>query len=122
MKQCNTCGEVKPLSDYNLNRGKHMARCKPCATPSKLDKLKVHLKNRYGLTYEEWTGMVKSQEGRCGICHDAPDDGDLVVDHCHATGKVRELLCRHCNIAAGAVRDNPTTARYLATYLEKYND
>jgi hypothetical protein len=122
MKQCNTCGEVKPLSEYSRNRGGRLARCKPCAKPSAQDRLKAHLKHTYGLTYEEWDGMVRKQAGRCGICNDAPADRDLVVDHCHATGRVRELLCRQCNIAAGAVRDDPTTARQLANYLEKYND
>jgi len=43
-----------------------------------------------------------------------------VVDHCHTGGQVRELLCRHCNIAAGAVWDNPDTALSLYHYLKEH--
>ena len=30
MKQCITCGEVKPLTEFYQTRGKPMPRCKPC--------------------------------------------------------------------------------------------
>lgn len=30
MKKCTKCGEVKPLGDYYLQNGRHMAQCKEC--------------------------------------------------------------------------------------------
>lgn len=119
MKQCKTCGESKDLSEFFKNRGKPMARCKPCSKPSDHDLWKTHLAHHYGLTFDEWTEMLVAQQGRCYVCAEAVPHKDLVVDHCHVTGDVGKLLCRHCNIAAGALRDNPTTARELANYLEE---
>lgn len=44
---------------------------------------------------------------------------DLCVDHCHATGKVRGLLCDYCNVMIARARDNPEICRSGADYLEK---
>ena len=41
------------------------------------------------------------------------------VDHCHATGQIRGILCNNCNRAAGLACDNPKILRALARYLEK---
>ena len=124
-KTCTTCGESKPLDEFYRNhKGKHgrMAKCIPCSKPTAEQKWKVHLKFHYGLTVEAWTEMLISQQGRCYICSTAPYHSDLVVDHCHATEAVRKLLCRHCNIAAGAVFDDPEIATQLSNYLKEHTN
>ena len=40
--------------------------------------------------------------GACAICKRMYDAG-LTVDHNHKTGKVRALLCCHCNLAIAVV-------------------
>lgn len=47
-------------------------------------------------------------------------DTPLVMDHDHATGIVRALLCHPCNIGLGGFKDNPAHLRLATTYLEKY--
>lgn len=42
----------------------------------------------------------------------------LVVDHDHATGKVRGLLCHNCNRALGLLHDNPVTINNALEYLK----
>jgi hypothetical protein len=42
----------------------------------------------------------------------------LMVDHCHATGKVRGLLCHNCNRALGLLKDDKSTIRRALEYLE----
>ncbi len=124
-KTCTSCGESKPLDAFNRNhKGRYgrQAKCRPCAKPTPRQKLSIHLKSTYGLTIEQWWEMLQEQQGRCFICKTAPKDGDLVVDHCHATGAVRKLLCRHCNIAAGAVFDNPEIAINLSNYLKEHTN
>ena len=45
----------------------------------------------------------------------------LAVDHCHKTGKIRQLLCSNCNPAIGFIKDSPELARKMADYLERHN-
>ena len=41
----------------------------------------------------------------------------LFVDHCHASGRVRGLLCHPCNAALGFMRDDPVIAAAATEYL-----
>jgi hypothetical protein len=49
------------------------------------------------MTVEEFEAMVRQQNGVCAICGKPEPRGNLVVDHCHKTNKVRKLLCHVCN-------------------------
>ena len=73
----------------------------------------------YGLSVEELDAMLARQGGRCAICRDEPGDRRLGVDHDHATGRVRGLLCPRCNMALGLFRDNADALRAAAGYLER---
>lgn len=44
------------------------------------------------------------------------------IDHCHTTGKVRGILCGHCNKGLGLFRDNPATLKQAIFYLRKDHD
>lgn len=76
-----------------------------------------------GLTEQQYKEILRQQNGKCAICRlSVTTDnrkGRLSVDHNHATGIVRGLLCGHCNKAIGLLRDDPTLARRLAKYLSK---
>ena len=74
------------------------------------------IKYRYGITIEQWDEMVIAQTGRCAIC-DLPCD--LVVDHCHESSRVRELLCGTCNAGLGQFKDDPVRMRAAADYIER---
>lgn len=59
---------------------------------------------KYGLTPADYDEMVETQNGRCMICNtDQPgtESGYWPVDHDHATGRVRALLCSACNAGLG---------------------
>lgn len=73
------------------------------------------LRNKYGLTLEEYAIMAKAQNDRCAICMVQPPR--LVVDHCHETGTVRGLLCNSCNQGLGRFKDNVTVLNRAAMYL-----
>ena len=60
--------------------------------------------------------MLERQGKVCGICK--TPGKPLCVDHCHATGKVRGLLCRDCNLGLGNYKDNPVFTRAATAYLE----
>ena len=79
-----------------------------------------YVKWRYGITAEEYKRRLAEQESRCAICRtDDPSPRErFSVDHDHATGAVRGLLCWNCNIALGAAKDNVATLAAAIEYLE----
>lgn len=85
-----------------------------------------NLKRSYGITVEEYDAMFAAQNGCCAACG-TTDSGDprfdtFSVDHDHATGDVRGLLCSNCNRALGLARDSVDTLMSLAAYLLKSRD
>ncbi|MFW3477366.1 endonuclease VII domain-containing protein [Streptomyces microflavus] len=83
---------------------------------------KVYARNlaiNYDLTPEQYASMVQTQDGRCAICGDK-SPRRLNVDHDHATGRVRQLLCGHCNHALGHAKDDPDRLRAMIAYLERH--
>jgi hypothetical protein len=78
-----------------------------------------NLKKIYGLSLADYARMKEAQGGKCAICgsSDSRGRGDLHVDHCHATGSVRGLLCTSCNNGLGRFRDSPELLRAAIEYL-----
>lgn len=54
------------------------------------------------LSPDEYETRLESQGGVCAICGNPPAKRKLSVDHDHATGLVRGLLCFRCNRALPA--------------------
>lgn len=86
---------------------------------------KDNYKNWYGMTYANYETLLQKQNGVCAICKRAERATGkhgvvrrLSVDHCHATGIVRGLLCYHCNSALGDAFDSVEILRAAAIYLE----
>ena len=74
-----------------------------------------HLTRRYGITAAEADHLLSQQGGLCAICRSAPAKH---VDHDHATGVVRALLCFNCNGGLGQFKDDPDALRAAADYVE----
>lgn len=72
---------------------------------------------RYGMTADELVRMWTEQGGLCAACG-VDVATDFVVDHDHATGRVRGLLCSADNKAIGFCQDSPARLRAVALYLE----
>ena len=75
----------------------------------------------YGITINDYELLLTSQKYQCAGCgvHQAELELSLCVDHDHATGEVRGLLCGGCNRALGLVKDNTQTLANLIRYLSK---
>jgi hypothetical protein len=73
------------------------------------------------MTLDDYDAMLAAQSGGCAICGTPPsvDGRALAVDHCHATGLVRGLLCRACNQGLGIFADDPQRLRKAANYLRR---
>lgn len=78
-----------------------------------------------GSTWEQalasHTAMVAAQEGLCAICKKPghPTRG-LHVDHCHATQKVRGLLCYNCNSGIGRFKDDTRVLLEAVAYIIRH--
>jgi len=79
---------------------------------------------QYGLTPDCFNSMWLEQDGKCAICQCAMAPRGrrkdaAAVDHNHATGKVRGLLCRGCNHGIGNLKDDPEVLKRAIQYLEQ---
>ena len=79
-----------------------------------------YLKRMYGIGMEEYDAMVANQNGVCSICGGPPRGRLLAVDHNHATGKIRGLLCGPCNTGLGQFKDSVETLTAAISYLTKH--
>lgn len=66
---------------------------------------------------EEIDAQEAVQDHRCAICRDTRGQRRLHVDHDHATGEFRGMLCHRCNQGLGQFRDNPALLLEAITYL-----
>lgn len=93
---------VKGRETYNRNRERIRDR-----------QVGVRLKSRYGITLEDYEALLAKQNGVCAICEQPCKTGErLSVDHNHATGVVRGLLCRGCNFRLGQI-EKPGLEKFL---------
>ena len=133
-KYCKGCDTTKLIDEFYLRNKTSMVRhstCKECdkkrvsETPS-IVKREQALKRMYGITQQDYDMMLAEQNNQCAICETTEPGGRhtsnyFVVDHCHTTGKVRKLLCHHCNTSLGLVGDNIQTLETMINYLQKHS-
>ena len=74
---------------------------------------------KFGITPEFYDFMLEYQGHSCGICRKpaAELSRRLAVDHCHATGRVRGLLCGNCNTALGMFKDSRESLRRAERWI-----
>jgi hypothetical protein len=130
-KTCFRCKETKPVSEfYRSNTRYYQRECKPCnrdrkyrwhkSDAGKRSTANTKLKARFGISVEEYERMLAEQSGKCRICAQEVSymGHKLAVDHDHASGKVRGLLCKACNLAIGNFKDDPALCIAAAEYLK----
>jgi hypothetical protein len=81
------------------------------------------LKQRYGLTLEDYDNLLQLQNGVCAICGRPPRGKTkgrrLYVDHDQTTGRVRGLLCPSCNTTLGQFNHDPAVLLAAINYLRR---
>jgi hypothetical protein len=78
-----------------------------------------HIKCRYGVTIEQIEELREKQNNTCAICGGPPTKNGLVIDHCHATGKFRGLLCNGCNSGIGFFHESVDKMLKAIEYLKR---
>lgn len=90
-------------------------------------KLMDRIKNlkKLGITLEEYNKLLEEQDNKCKICLKEETCINiktnkvqhLCVDHSHATGKVRGLLCTNCNRAIGFLQEDTEFLKRAIEYI-----
>jgi len=144
-KICCKCFEVKPVEEFRTfqrsdrKSPQMMATCRNCSTkrtrkafrasPDYFNKRYLYkIKLHYGVTAAKYYQMLASQGGVCAICKEEPEPfgqktlPGFHIDHCHATGEVRGLLCTYCNSTLGYSKDSVDRLINAAIYLENFQN
>ncbi len=77
-----------------------------------------HLRKDYNMSLVEFNKKLDLQDHCCMICRRIMSQP--FVDHDHATGQVRDLLCRECNSTLGFIREDVEIAQAIILYLQKW--
>lgn len=115
-KPCRKCGTV-----FKPQAPSHLYCSQECTDEALADR---YYKRVYGILAKDYKEMHKKQNGLCAICYSPGfnmkdlNEPQLVVDHCHSTGKVRGLLCHNCNRALGLFQDLVGVVENAKRYLE----
>lgn len=153
-KKCWRCGDIRPSSDFNVNRAARDGLCdlcKPCMRAASAERYERNrerylernrrwkeenperlrdAQRRYSLrvnvhpdaTPELKRDLLAYQGGVCAICRtNRPTGrGDFHLDHDHATGVIRGVLCNRCNTGLGLFRDDPRLLAAAIAYIERF--
>lgn len=120
--QCKQCRNIARKQHYYANHKQEIQR-RVVYRKNNIEKVKASnrntkLKKAYGITQEQFLEMSSKQDNKCACCG---QETKLVVDHCHTTKRIRELLCGNCNTALGLLNENLNIVQNLETYIRKHN-
>lgn len=99
--------------DY-YDRNRELIKAKTCQPSTSRRRKNSRYLRLYGISLEKYESICKEQQHRCRICK---REEPLIVDHNHATGSFRGLLCLQCNTGLGYFRDEPEYLKEAASYL-----
>ena len=76
--------------------------------------------SKYGLNSVEIDWMYFLQGNVCANPGCNNEAGNL--DHCHETGKLRDMLCPTCNISLGNLGEDPQRIAGLIQYIAMHSE
>ena len=123
MRTCPRCQKSKPDHEFPTRK---YTPCKECGKEwarrwrESGGHHNAYLMRKYGISLEDYNQMFSMQQGCCAICgvHQSEQEHRLHVDHDHATGRVRGLLCNNCNRGIGHLKDSPDILHSAIAYLQ----
>lgn len=112
-RHCFRCRTWKLGALFSVDRSRRgglASSCKECTSDASTA-------SRYGMSPNELKVFRDAHKHECGIC----GAREIVyVDHDHATGRPRGLLCPSCNSAIGLLGEDPKRFAAAVAYLEKH--
>lgn len=140
-KVCSKCDTLRSITQFSwasLSKAdkrdgvrRRKAQCKFCdsadftkwrrenLTEVQLNDRAKHYTRKYGLD-KELSLVLADAQNRVGVCPLCRKKAQLVLDHDHATGAVRDLICTHCNTLLGYAKESLDTLYNAIVYLKKH--
>jgi len=120
---CVRC-KIRPMAYPNSNN--HW--CKVCleevrrAHYDPVKRRDTNLRQNYrGFSSQDYETLFVKQGGACAVCGRQAKQ-HLHIDHDHAAGAVRGLLCGDCNTALGHLHDSPEIIGKLLQYITRQSE
>ena len=116
LKACTRCKQEKTLDlqnfpPHNRTKSGFDSWCRSCRATYRNGINRGKFRN---VISDDALIKLKLEVTECVICG---ANEKLVVDHDHKTGKIRGLLCNHCNRGLGHFRDDPMLLEFATQYL-----
>lgn len=134
-KTCTVCGVIGPTGQFPRNRSvcqtcrtsqakawkdanpDKVAACRARNAAKNAERERLRRAHRKGIDPVLVDEYRMGHDGLCEICHQEPGVRGLNIDHDHASGAFRGLLCTTCNTGLGCFRDSPDLLAAAAAYL-----
>jgi hypothetical protein len=124
-KRCPACDSLKEIIDFPRNRSNKdglATYCKPCHNRiMRSNKDRLHgsqrnylLKHRYSIDAVTVEWLKLQQNSLCALCSSGQPEH---VDHDHATGSVRGILCFNCNRGIAKFAEDTEVMKQAISYL-----
>jgi hypothetical protein len=124
---CAKCRSARPRAAFHPHQRR---ACRTCYARDRRtyedEQRAARFRREYGMAAGDYAALLARQGGVCAICGAPPQRAPqahpeaapiLYVDHDHATGAVRGLLCRSCNAGLGLLKDDAGTLERALAYL-----
>ncbi len=100
-----------------VRRAWHLRNREKVSTSHRRNMLWMH----YKLTPDQYDSILKDQGSVCAICKSTTSSKKRMhVDHDHATGQIRGILCTRCNFAIGCLKDEPLLIEAALKYVQRH--
>lgn len=128
---CSRHSEWLPADKFSISARRStgvQSYCKECmkdyARENRRQTKNTSLSHKFGISIEEYDLLLDAQNFECAICTIDMDDvqKEFAVDHDHATGKIRGLLCERCNHGLGHFKDDIVRLQAAIDYLKEHDE
>jgi hypothetical protein len=107
MKTCRDCGEVKHITEFEVNRRFYDKtsddKCREVRRPTCRD----CRSKKKSINSKDAKNYIRPDTLTCPICRDVVPGSYARLDHSHETGMIRGWICDNCNTALGKLKESP---------------
>ena len=132
-RNCSVCDKIFRTSHRTLTCSEYCAKerkalySRAYAEKDPFRTRNRHYIKRYGIGLEEVQKKLDAQGNVCAICSKpiflnvSRSESLAVVDHCHTSKNLRDMLCTPCNLLIGYSQESIDTLKKAIVYLERHN-